>query len=331
MKAYLSLNVIEHRANQAEQSKIKEFSMENVIIIGGGPAGLTSALYLGRAGYEPLVVEGINAGGQLVITTLVENYPGFPEGIEGPDLIENMRKQSLKFDAGFITGDVTAVNFFSSPFSLMVDDEIKEALAIIIATGSSSKWLGLESEKRLIGRGVTSCATCDAPFYKGKTVAIVGGGDTACEEALYLTRFAKKVYLIHRRNELRASKIMANRVIASDMIDIMWDSIVVEVLGDRILEGVKIQNTGNHEIKDLGIDGLFVAIGHTPNTAIFQGQVELDDNGYIKTENYVKTNISGVFACGDVADPVYKQAVTASGTGCMAALEAIKYLQNLRR
>lgn len=305
--------------------------MEQVIIIGGGPAGLTAGLYTGRAGYNPLVIEGISAGGQLVITTAVENFPGFPNGIEGPKLIENMRKQCLKFGARFLTTDVQALNLFTDPFTIMADDEIIETRSVVVATGSSARWLGLESEQRLIGRGVTSCATCDAPFYRDKIVAVVGGGDTACEEALYLTRFASRVYLIHRRNELRASKIMAERVFAEAKIELLWDSVVAEVIGEGSVKGVLLQDTKNNAQRELNIDGLFVAIGHNPNTEIFKGQLELDNNGYIKAKDYTKTSIEGVFTCGDVADPVYKQAITASGTGCMAALDVIRYLEKFRR
>ncbi len=304
--------------------------MENIIIIGGGPSGLTSALYMARAGFDPLVVEGLSAGGQLVITTAVENFPGFPGGIDGPKLIDNIRKQALRFNTRFITSDVQSVNFFSEPFTVMVDDRIMETRSVIIATGSSSRWLGLESEQRLIGRGVTSCATCDAPFYRNKTVGVVGGGDTACEEAIYLTRFAQKVYLIHRRDELRASKIMADRVFAQDRIEILWNSLVDEVLGQNSVTGVRLRDTKSGRMREVPFDGLFVAIGHNPNTAIFQGQIDLDDNGYIKVRGYTKTSINGIFACGDVADPVYKQAITASGTGCMAALDAIRYLENFQ-
>ncbi len=305
--------------------------MEEVIIIGGGPAGLTAGLYTARAGFNPLIIEGLSAGGQLVITTTVENFPGFPNGIDGPKLIENIRKQSLKFNARFITSDVQAVNLFADPFTVLVDDRIIETRSLIIATGSSSKWMGLDSEKKFIGRGVTSCATCDAPFYKGKVVGVVGGGDTACEEALYLTRFAEKVYLIHRRDQLRASKIMAERVFNEDRIDIQWNSVVDEVLGENFVTGARIRDTKTDKSRILDFDGLFVAIGHNPNTEVFKGQVELDDNGYVRTGNYTKTNIKGVFACGDVADPVYKQAITAAGTGCMAALDTIKYLESIRR
>lgn len=302
--------------------------MENAIVIGGGPAGLTAGLYLARAGYNPIIAEGLHAGGQLIITTTVENFPGFPNGIDGPKLIENIRKQAIKFNSRIVNSDVQAVNFFTEPFTVLIDDEIIETKTVIIATGSSARWLGLDSEEKFIGRGVTSCATCDAPFYKDKTVAIVGGGDSACEEAIYLTRFAKKVFLIHRRNELRASKIMADRVFENNMIEILWDSIVIDVLGENFVQGIRLKHTKNAKESVLDIDGLFIAIGHNPNTEIFKDQLGLDENGYIKVNNYTKTSIEGVFACGDAADPVYKQAVTASGTGCMAALDAIKYLQN---
>ncbi|RME81007.1 MAG: thioredoxin-disulfide reductase [Planctomycetota bacterium] len=298
-----------------------------VIIIGSGPAGLTAAIYCSRARLEPLCIAGYKRGGQLMITSEVENFPGFPEGIQGPELMERFRKQAERFGTQFIDKDATGVDFSQKPFKVMVEDETFEANAVIIATGADAKWLGLESEQRLIGRGVSSCATCDGAFFRDKIVYVVGGGDSAVEEATFLTRFAKEVHLVHRRDQLRASKIMQERLFASPKVQVHWDSVVEEVLGKDLVEGVRLKNVKTGETSEHPCHGFFVAIGHKPNTEIFKGQIEMDDQGYIIVHNETQTSVEGVFVAGDVHDKRYRQAITASGLGCMAALDTEKYLE----
>lgn len=304
--------------------------MEKVVIIGSGPAGLTAGIYAARAGLSPLIFEGIAPGGQLTTTTEVENFPGFPEGILGPELMERMREQAKRFGARCEFKTVTSCDLSKRPFKLVVDDE-EEVFSetIIIATGATAQYLGVPGEDAMIGRGVSACATCDGFFYKGKVVAVVGGGDSALEEARYLTNFASKVYLIHRRNALRASKIMQERVLSNPKIEVIWNTVVDEVLSDdgKKVTGLKIRNVQTSEIKVIPIDGLFVAIGHKPNTEIFKGQIDLDEKGYIILKNNSETNVPGVFAAGDVADPRYKQAITAAGMGCKAAIDCERFLQ----
>lgn len=301
----------------------------NVIIIGSGPAGLTAAIYAARANLNPVLIEGSQAGGQLTITTDVDNYPGFPEGINGPQLVMDMHKQAERFDTQFITGDVTSVDLSKSPFVVAVGDVAYRGRTLIIATGASAKWLGLDSEKRLMGSGVSGCATCDGFFFKGKNVMVVGGGDTAVEEALFLTRFANKVSVIHRRDQLRASKIMQDKAFKNEKISFIWDSVVEDILGVEVghVTGVRIKNVKSGAVTDISCDGVFIAIGHTPNTEIFKGQLELDDKGYIVLKGRSATSVTGVFAAGDVADPYYRQAVTAAGMGCMAAIDAERFLE----
>ncbi len=303
--------------------------MRNVVIIGSGCAGLTAAIYTARANLKPLVIRGVDAGGQLSLTTLVENFPGFPKGVQGPELIELMKKQSEVFGAEFMEGDVTRVDLSRRPFTLEVGDQKLETRALIIASGASAKLLGLESERKLIGHGVSTCATCDGYFFRGKDVAVVGGGDTAAEEALFLTRFANQVTLIHRRDQLRASKIMQDRLSRNEKIKPLWNSVVVDVLDPNKGEvtAVKVQNTKNRAESLQPLHGLFIGIGHSPNTALFRGQLEMNEVGYIKTHEGAKTSVPGVFAAGDVQDHTYRQAITASGSGCMAAMDAEKFLE----
>ena len=302
-----------------------------VVIIGTGPAGLTAALYASRANLEPLVLQGPEPGGQLITTTDVENYPGFPEGIMGPDMIQKFEEQARRFGAELRYGTVTAVDFSNRPFNLVVDEETPLfADAVIISTGASARYLGLENEKRLLGRGVSACATCDGSFFREQIVAVVGGGDTAMEEALFLTRFATKVYVIHRRDELRACKIMQDRAMRNEKIEFIWNSVVEDVLGDDGVTGVVIRNSVTDETSELAVHGLFLAIGHNPNTDIFRDWLDMDANGYISTKpRSTRTNIEGVFASGDAQDHVYRQAVTAAGTGCMAAIDAERWLAEL--
>lgn len=303
--------------------------MENVVIIGAGAAGLTAAIYTARANLAPLVIEGMQPGGQLTTTSDVENFPGFPEGIDGTALMDAMRAQAERFGARCEFNEVTEAQLAQSPFTLTLSDgkEI-QAKTIIIATGATAKYLGLESEEKLIGRGVSACATCDGAFYKELPVVVVGGGDSACEEAVFLTRFASKVTMIHRRDSFRASKIMAERAIAHEKIEIAWNSVVEEVLGDETgVVGVRIRNTDTNEVREIECKGYFAAIGHKPNTEVFQGALETDEVGYLIADG-VKTSIPGIYAAGDVADRIYRQAVTAAGTGCAAALEAERFLED---
>jgi len=302
-----------------------------VIIIGSGPAGLTAAVYAARANLEPLVFEGSQPGGQLTITTDVENFPGFPDGIMGPDLMEKMRKQAVRFGAKCEYKTVDKADLTNSPFSVWVKDDKYTADTIIISTGASARLLGLDSESELMGYGVSACATCDGFFFKEKEVLVVGGGDSSAEEAIFLTKFASKVTIVHRRDEFRASKIMQERVFKNKNIEIMWNSAVDDIIGskDTGVTGAVIKDTVSNDTREVICDGIFMAIGHVPNTVVFSDQLKLDDKGYIITEpGTTNTNIPGVFACGDVQDQIYRQAVTAAGTGCMSAIDAERWLEN---
>jgi thioredoxin reductase (NADPH) len=299
----------------------------NVIIIGSGPAGYTAGLYAARANLRPLVLKGIEAGGQLMLTTDVENYPGFPEGILGPELMETMEKQAARFDAEMLHQSATRVDLSERPFGVWSGDQEWRARSLIIATGAKARMLGVPGEDRLLGHGVSTCATCDGFFFRGQDLAVVGGGDSAMEEALFLTRFATGVTVIHRRDELRASKIMQERAFQNDKIDFAWNSVVEEVLGDGSVKAVRVRDVNSEERRDIEVGGLFVAIGHTPNTSVFEGQLEMD-NGYILVrEPTTATGVDGVFAAGDVVDHIYRQAVTAAGMGCKAAMDAERFLE----
>ena len=303
--------------------------MEKVLILGTGVAGLTAAIYTARANLAPVVVEGLQPGGQLVSTTEIENYPGFSKGIMGPELMDEMRKQATRFGTRFVSASVASVDFRGRPLKVSLDDgSTHEAETVIIATGATAKYLGLESEQKLIGRGVSACATCDGAFFRNVPVAVAGGGDTAMDEALFLTRFASKVYVIHRRDQFRASRIMADRVMKHPKIEVMWNSVVEEVLdvAKNDVTGLRLKNVKTGAVSELAVKALFAAIGHKPNTDPFKGQIDLDAVGYIKADR-TRTNIPGVFAAGDVQDPAYRQAITAAGSGCMAALEAQRFLE----
>jgi len=301
--------------------------VREIIVIGGGPAAYTAALYSARANLNPLVIEGFAWGGQLMITSDVENYPGYADGVLGPEMMQDLRRQAERFGTEFLTDDVTKVDFSERPFRVWVGDDEYRAEAVVVSTGANARQLGLESEKRLQGRGVSYCAVCDAAFFKEKEIVVVGGGDSAMEEATFLAKFASKVTVIHRRESFRASPIMVDRARANDKIEFLLDSVVEEVLGEETVTGVVVRNLKTNERTELPADGFFVAIGHDPSTALFRGQLDMDEGGYIETKGKTtETNVEGVFAAGDVQDHVYRQAVTAAGSGCMAALDAERFL-----
>jgi thioredoxin reductase (NADPH) len=299
----------------------------NVVILGSGPAGLTAALYAARADLKPLVLKGIDAGGQLMLTTEVENFPGFPDAVLGPELMEKFDKQAARFDAELLHQEATRVDLSVRPFAVWSGDEEWRARSLIIATGASAKMLGLESERRLLGHGVSTCATCDGFFFRGQELLVIGGGDSALEEALFLTRFATRVTVIHRRDQLRASKIMQDRAKSHEKIGFIWDSVVEEVLGDGVVSGARLRNVKTKESVEVPAGGLFVAIGHTPNTSLFEGQLELDGGYIVVREPTTTTSVDGVFAAGDVVDHLYRQAITAAGMGCQAAMDAERFLE----
>ena len=305
------------------------FKMEKLIIIGSGPAGLTAAIYAARANLQPLVFAGALYGGQLMLTTEVENYPGFPEGIMGPELMESFRMQAERFGARLEFVDVTAVDLGSRPFTVLTSEGEFRSQSLIVATGASARWLGIPGEERLRGRGVSTCATCDGAFFKDKKIVVCGGGDSAMEEALFLTRFGSQVTVIHRRDTLRASKIMAERAHNHAKIDFIWNTVIEEVYGNPVMTGLRLRNLITEKVYDFEADALFIAIGHDPNTAIFRGQLELDRAGYIVSPDGVRTNVEGVFVGGDVYDIRYKQAITAAGMGCKASMEAERFLEML--
>jgi thioredoxin reductase (NADPH) len=302
--------------------------MRNILIIGSGPAGLTAAIYAARANLAPLLIEGWQAGGQLTTTTEVENFPGFAKGIMGPELMKETRAQAERFGTEFLTGDVTAVDFGQRPLTVEVDHERTiETRTVIIATGASAIQIGLANEARLTGHGVSTCATCDGYFFRGLELVVVGGGDSAMEEAGFLTKFATKVYVVHRRDKLRASKIMQDRALKNEKISFVWNTVVDDILGDEVVTGVRLTNVVTSSTTTLPCSGVFVAIGHRPNTALFAGQLDMDAKGYLVTKNGTATSVPGVFAAGDVQDSTYRQAITAAGTGCMAAIDAERFLE----
>jgi len=298
----------------------------NLIIIGSGPAGLTAALYASRAGLAPRLVEGESPGGQPMMTAMIENFPGFPKGISGVELISRMREQAGRFGAKFLNGQVTRVDFKKKIPTVFIKESQYKAKSVIIATGANPRWLGVPGEDKFKGRGVSVCATCDGFFYRDKVVAVVGGGDSALEEAVFLTRFAKKVVIVHRRDKLRASKLLQERARAQEKIEFFWDTVVEKIKGNKLVEGLELRGTKTGEASSLACSGVFIAIGHEPNTKIFENQLNLDQKGYVKAKSFVETNIEGIFAAGDVADPHFRQAITASATGCMAAMMAEEYL-----
>jgi len=301
--------------------------IHDIAIVGSGPAGLTAAVYAGRANLHPVMIEGIGAGGQLMLTTEVENFPGFPDGIMGPELMMKFREQAERFGAEFVTADADRVDFSQAPFGVWVGDREFRAKSIIVTTGASARMLGLPNEQRLLGHGVSTCATCDGFFFRERPIAVVGGGDSALEEAIFLTKFASKVSLIHRRDEFRGSKIMQDRALANPKIEVVWNSVVEDVVGENAVDHVVLRDTVTGDLSELDVQGVFVAIGHTPNTKLFEGQLDLDENGYIVTApDSTRTSVEGVFAAGDVQDLVYRQAITAAGSGCMAAIETERWL-----
>jgi thioredoxin reductase (NADPH) len=301
--------------------------VREIIVIGGGPAAYTAALYSARANLNPLVIEGFAWGGQLMITSDVENYPGYPDGVLGPEMMQDLRRQAERFGTEFLTDDVTKVDFSERPFRVWVGEDEYRAEAVVVATGANARQLGLDSEKKLQGRGVSYCAVCDAAFFKEREIVVVGGGDSAMEEATFLAKFASKVTVVHRRDSFRASPIMVDRARSNERIEFLLDSVVAKVLGDDTVTGVLVRNVKTEETVEIPADGFFVAIGHDPNTALFRGQLDMDDGGYIETKGKTtETNVVGVFAAGDVQDHVYRQAVTAAGSGCMAALDAERFL-----
>lgn len=304
--------------------------MRDVVVIGSGCAGLTAAIYAARANLKPLVIDGIEIGGQLSLTTLVENFPGFPEGVQGPELIQRMRDQAARFGTEYQAGQVTAADLSKNPFTLTLDGQTLETRTLIIASGASARWLGLDSEQALIGKGVSSCATCDGFFFRGKKVMVVGGGDSAMEEGIFLTRFASNVEIVHRRDQFRASKIMLDRARQNEKIAFTVDTVVDDILDPDKGEvtAAKVRNVKTNEVTEREVSAVFVAIGHIPNTGPFQGQLDMDADGYLKTEQGTRTKVPGVYACGDVQDRVFRQAITASGSGCMAAIEAERFLES---
>jgi thioredoxin reductase (NADPH) len=326
---FVALPVASRRPVDESNDEQGEHPLNDVIIIGSGCAGLTAAIYAGRANLKPIVIDGYEPGGQLSLTTMVENFPGFPEGILGPDLIENMRKQAQRFGTEFKAGAITEVDFTRRPFKISAGSDVFETRALIIAAGATARMIGLESERKLIGYGVSTCATCDGYFFRGKEIAVVGGGDSAMEEANFLSKFASRVHLLHRRSEFRASKIMVDRARANEKIQFVTPVVVEEILdvAKGGVENLKLRNTQTNETTILPVEGVFIAIGHEPNTKVYRGKLDMDENGYLVTHDGSQTNVPGVFAAGDVQDHRYRQAVTAAGSGCMAAIDAEKFLE----